>query len=68
MDKSVFPLVNYYKIFNNRRVIYQFSILITINKEINISSINRCPRGKTVGFASGRGGNASGGGGTNVAT
>ena len=38
---------------------YRSSILITINKEINISSINRCLRGKTVRVASGRGGNAA---------
>ena len=47
---------------------YRFSILITINKEINISSINLCPRGKTVRVALGRGGDASGGGETNTAT
>ena len=62
-NKSFFPLENY-KIFKNCRVIYRFSILITI-KEINISSINQCPRGKTERVASGSG-NASGGGGTNV--
>ena len=50
------------------RAIYRFSILITINKEISISSINRCPRGKTVRVASGRGGNAFRSGDTNVAT
>ena len=48
---------------------YRFSILITINKEINISSINLCPRGKTVRVAlERRVGDASGGGDTNTAT